>query len=295
MLSSIQKQDQSCESFFSLLLDVAGNAIDALFTPLSVQSILQSITSINSILQSVLLFFDCSAEEFSLFSKEVPALSSQWRDSNRSQIFTTLQTWIEEEFECISESSKELISQIQSVNELAELKRQVKEVSDIIRMVFINVFIVDDSWVNALSVIMNNHVNDPIERLFTMLFKEQSISIIHSCFVGLKDRIVDSISTLLTLSNAEIGPISVKMLHNPISELYHDLTDLEYSTSDELIAIVGVDSSNLFSAVFDAIPKEGNTLHLSYLHYSMYSTCQKISSSYHINLEEFSLQLIDNL
>lgn len=181
------------------------------------------------------------------------------------------------------------------MNKLADLKREVKEVSDIIRMVFINGFIVDDSWVNALSIIMNNHVNDPIERLFAMLFKEQSISIIHSCFVGLKDRIVDSISTLLTLSNAEIGPISVKMLHNPISELYHDLTDLEYSTSDELIAIVGVDSSNLFSAVFDAIPKEGNTLHLSYLHYSMYSTCQNISSSYHINLEEFSLQLIDNL
>lgn len=135
MLSSIQNPDQSCESFFSLLLDVAGNAIDALFTPLSVLSILQSITSINSVLQSILLFFDCSAEEFSLFSKEVPTLSPQWRDSNRSNVFTTLQTWIEEEFECISESSKELISQIQSVNQLAELKRQVKEVSDNIRII----------------------------------------------------------------------------------------------------------------------------------------------------------------
>lgn len=135
MLSSIQNHDQSCESFFSLLLDVAGHAVDALFTPLSVQSILQSITSINSILQSILLFFDCSAEEFSLFSKELPTLSPQWRDSNRSDVFTTLQTWIEEEFECISESSKELISQIQSVNQLAELKRQVKEVSDNIRMI----------------------------------------------------------------------------------------------------------------------------------------------------------------
>lgn len=153
-------------------------------------------------------------------------------------------------------------------------------------------FIVDDSWVEALSVIMNNHVNDPIERLFAMLFKEQSISIIHSCFVGLKDRIVDSIPTLLTLSNAEIGPISVKLIQNPVSELYHDLTDLEYSTSDELIEIVEVDSSNLFSEVFDAIPKEGNSLHLSYLHYVMYSTCQSVSSSYHINLEKFSLQLM---
>lgn len=153
-------------------------------------------------------------------------------------------------------------------------------------------FIVDDSWEEGLSVIMNNHVNDPIERLFAMLFKEQSISIIHSCFVGLKDRIVDSISTLLTLSNAEIGPISVKLIQNPVSELYHDLTDLEYSTSDELIEIVEVDSSNLFSEVFDAIPKEGNSLHLSYLHYVMYSTCQSVSSSYQINLEKFSLQLI---
>lgn len=153
-------------------------------------------------------------------------------------------------------------------------------------------FIVDDSWEEGLSVIMNNHVNDPIERLFAMLFKEQSISIIHSCFVGLKDRIVDSISTLLTLSNAEIGPISVKLIQNPVSELYHDLTDLEYSTSDELIEIVEVDSSDLFSEVFDAIPKEGNSLHLSYLHYVMYSTCQSVSSSYQINLEKFSLQLI---
>lgn len=153
-------------------------------------------------------------------------------------------------------------------------------------------FIVDDSWEEGLSVIMNNHVNDPIERLFAMLFKEQSISIIHSCFVGLKDRIVDSISTLLSLSNAEIGPISVKLIQNPVSELYHDLTDLEYSASDELIEIVEVDSSNLFSEVFDAIPKEGNSLHLSYLHYVMYSTCQSVSSSYQINLEKFSLQLI---
>lgn len=117
---------------FTQFMHFASEAVNALFTPLSLQSLLQSLISIHSLLQSTLLLFEISNEEMELFSTELH-FPPQWRQDIQTTVYTNLQNWIEDEFNKISQYSKEFISQIESINDLASMKRKVRQTSESIR------------------------------------------------------------------------------------------------------------------------------------------------------------------
>lgn len=138
ILSSIYNpKDNQPELVISTYLQFASDLLSKLLSPLTLQSLLQSLLHINSILQSVIILFNSSENEFSIFSQEVPSYGNTWRESIQSTIFSHLQQWIETEFEIISQSSKTFINQIHSISELAETKREVKKVSQSIRLIFL--------------------------------------------------------------------------------------------------------------------------------------------------------------
>lgn len=137
---------------------------------------------------------------------------------------------------------------------------------------------------------MHNNINDPIGRLFTLLFRDQSISIIHSCFVTLQNVLKESFLKAVTLSKDEVGAFIANNIQQPVLQLYHDLMDLEYTASEELVLNVETESRNLFTAILDAIPKEGDFMIISYIAYSIYGIMQKVTASYTIHLEELFLQ-----
>ena len=139
---------------------------------------------------------------------------------------------------------------------------------------------------------MTNQVNDPIVRLFSLLFKDQSISIIHSCFLTLQETIKTTCKELLTVPMNEMNSKMESEVHQRIQQLYHDLTDLEYESSPELVTIVETESQDLFTSILHNMTIEGNYLILSYIHFSFFSIIQSLSSSYHMNLSRYLFLII---
>ena len=139
---------------------------------------------------------------------------------------------------------------------------------------------------------MTNQVNDPIVRLFSLLFKDQSISIIHSCFLTLQETIKITCKELLTVPMNEMNSKMESEVHQRIHQLYHDLTDLEYESSPELVTIVETESQDLFTSILHNMTIEGNYLILSYIHFSFFSIIQSLSSSYHMNLSRYLFLII---
>lgn len=139
---------------------------------------------------------------------------------------------------------------------------------------------------------MTNQVNDPIVRLFSLLFKDQSISIIHSCFLTLQETIKTTCKELLTVPMNEMNSKMESEVHQRIHQLYHDLTDLEYESSPELVTIVETESQDLFTSILHNMTIEGNYLILSYIHFSFFSIIQSLSSSYHMNLSRYLFLII---
>lgn len=110
------------------LLHYADEAITSLFTPLSLQSLLHAITYVHAILRSMVSLFEAPADDLT----DLP-FPPTWRADIQESTFTALQNWIEEAFQQISQSSREFIMRIQSINELAAVKRAVRETSLSIR------------------------------------------------------------------------------------------------------------------------------------------------------------------
>ena len=139
---------------------------------------------------------------------------------------------------------------------------------------------------------MTNQVNDPIIRLFSLLFKDQSISIIHSCFLTLQETIKTTCKELITVSMNEMSSKMETEVNQRIQQLYHDLTDLEYNSSSELVTIVESESQNLFTSILHNMTIEGNYLILSYIHFSFFTIIQTLSSSYHMDLSGYRLEYL---
>ena len=139
---------------------------------------------------------------------------------------------------------------------------------------------------------MTNQVNDPIIRLFSLLFKDQSISIIHSCFLTLQETIKITCKELITVPMNEMNSKMETEVNQRIQQLYHDLTDLEYNSSSELVTIVESESQNLFTSILHNMTIEGNYLILSYIHFSFFTIIQILSSSYHMDLSGYRLEYL---
>ena len=139
---------------------------------------------------------------------------------------------------------------------------------------------------------MTNQVNDPIIRLFSLLFKDQSISIIHSCFLILQETIKTTCKELITVPMNEMNSKMETEVNQRIQQLYHDLTDLEYNSSSELVTIVESESQNLFTSILHNMTIEGNYLILSYIHFSFFTIIQTLSSSYHMDLSGYRLEYL---
>ena len=139
---------------------------------------------------------------------------------------------------------------------------------------------------------MTNQVNDPIIRLFSLLFKDQSISIIHSCFLTLQETIKTTCKELITVPMNEMNSKMETEVNQRIQQLYHDLTDLEYNSSSELVMIVESESQNLFTSILHNMTIEGNYLILSYIHFSFFTIIQTLSSSYHMDLSGYRLEYL---
>ena len=139
---------------------------------------------------------------------------------------------------------------------------------------------------------MTNQVNDPIIRLFSLLFKDQSISIIHSCFLTLQETIKTTCKELITVPMNEMNSKMETEVNQRIQQLYHDLTDLEYNSSSELVTIVESESQNLFTSILHNMTIEGNYLMLSYIHFSFFTIIQTLSSSYHMALSGYRLEYL---
>ena len=139
---------------------------------------------------------------------------------------------------------------------------------------------------------MTNQVNDPIIRLFSLLFKDQSISIIHSCFLTLQETIKTTCKELITVPMNEMNSKMKTEVNQRIQQLYHDLTDLEYNSSSELVTIVESESQNLFTSILHNMIIEGNYLILSYIHFSFFTIIQTLSSSYHMDLSGYRLEYL---
>ena len=139
---------------------------------------------------------------------------------------------------------------------------------------------------------MTNQVNDPIIRLFSLLFKDQSISIIHSCFLTLQETIKTTCKELITVPMNEMNSKMDTEVNQRIQQLYHDLTDLEYNSSSELVTIVESESQNLFTSILHNMTIEGNYLILSYIHFSFFTIIQTLSSSYHMDLSGYRLEYL---
>ena len=139
---------------------------------------------------------------------------------------------------------------------------------------------------------MTNQVNDPIIRLFSLLFKDQSISIIHSCFLTLQETIKTTCKELITVPMNEMNSKMETEVNQRIQQLYHDLTDLEYNSSSELVTIVESESQNLFTSILHNMIIEGNYLILSYIHFSFFTIIQTLSSSYHMDLSGYRLEYL---
>lgn len=139
---------------------------------------------------------------------------------------------------------------------------------------------------------MTNQVNDPIIRLFSLLFKDQSISIIHSCFLTLQETIKTTCKELIIVPMNEMNSKMETEVNQRIQQLYHDLTDLEYDSSSELVTIVESESQNLFTSILHNMTIEGNYLILSYIHFSFFTIIQTLSSSYHMDLSGYRLEYL---
>ena len=134
---------------------------------------------------------------------------------------------------------------------------------------------------------MSSSVQDPIDRLFTMLFRDQSIAIIRACFDALKSAFRQEVGVVITAERETIGEAVEKRLQKPVYQLYLDLTDLEYSASEELVTIVAEESQQLFSEMLEWVPRKGDALNIAFVYYSLYCSIQHINSTYGIELMKY--------
>ena len=134
---------------------------------------------------------------------------------------------------------------------------------------------------------MSSTVQDPIDRLFTMLFRDQSIAIIRACFDALKSAFRQEVGVVITAERETIGEAVEKRLQKPVYQLYLDLTDLEYSASEELVTIVAEESQQLFSEMLEWVPRKGDALNIAFVYYSLYCSIQHINSTYGIELMKY--------
>ena len=124
-----------------------------------------------------------------------------------------------------------------------------------------------------------------------MLFRDQSIAIIHACFETLQHTLQERMQSVIQVPRKDLGATVKETLQKPLFQLYHDLTDLEYFASSELVRIVAEESKQLFATLLGIVPREGDFLSIAFVEYVVYQSIQQITTTQRVDLAMYEMKL----
>ena len=135
-------------------------------------------------------------------------------------------------------------------------------------------------------------VNNPIDRLFALLFKQQSMAIIQKSFEDLLSQLEKDIPSLLKTSEREIDYQIYHCVIDQIQQHYADLADLNYQGTQELVEMVEKQSQLLFQHLLHDDLLRQDYLYNSLFYYQLYQFITTLSTQYSIQLKEFFFVVI---
>lgn len=290
LFSLFTQPDADVLTLFQRFLSSASDHIVSHASSADLNSFLQTLMEVHRLIQAVLGVMTAE-DTYSVFTSNLPAIHPSWREEHRPVIAKSIQDWLEGVLEALKVGAESVVKPVASVEALASVKRSISETMKTIRA----------DWVQGLRVIFAREVADPLAALFDGLFSSKSQELIRVCFESMCEQARGSAARLSDVSVVYLHDEVNKKVAAPITQLFVDLSDLEYSQKCEcvrglrrspaLVSIVEEETKKLFSVILEACnatQEEENRLATAYVLSVVQEAARGIAESNHINLQKLS-------
>ena len=277
LFSLFTQPDADVLTLFQRFLSSASDHIVSHASSADLNSFLQKLMEVHRLIQAVLGVMTAE-DTYSVFTSNLPAIHPSWREEHRPVIAKSIQDWLEGVLEAVKVGAESVVKPVASVEALANVKRSISETMKMIRA----------DWVQGLCVIFAREVADPLAALFDGLFSSKSQELIRVCFESMCEQARGSAARLSDVSVVYLHDEVNKKVAAPITQLFVDLSDLEYSQNPALVSIVEEETKKLFSVILEACnatQEEENRLATAYVLSVVQEAARGIAESNHINLQ----------
>ena len=220
LFSLYSQPDSPIFSLFQHFLSSSSEFILSHMTPATLPSLCTVIMEIHTLIQSVLAVMTAE-ETYSIFTTCLPQVDVAWREAQRPAIAKALQEWLEGVLSALRTMVDGVIAPLTTVEQLAGVKRQVRDVLTTIQ----------ESWSVSLRVIYAGDAHDPLTALFDETFSGKSQELIRACFEVMCGQMKESVAKLSDVSLVYLNEEVAKRVVTPITQLFVDLSDLDYTQS----------------------------------------------------------------
>lgn len=220
LFSLYSQPDASIFSLFQRFLASSSECILSHMTPADLPSLCTVIMEIHTLIQSVLAVMTAE-DAYAIFTACLPQVDASWREAQRPAIAKALQEWLGGVLGELKKMVDGVIAPLTTVEQLAGVKRRVRAVLADMQA----------QWSASLRVIYAGDTHDPLAALFDATFSGKSQELIRACFEAMCGQMKASVAQLNDVSLVYLNEEVAKRVVSPITQLFVDLSDLEYTQS----------------------------------------------------------------
>lgn len=220
LFSLYSQPDAPIFSLFQHFLTSALECILSHTTPADLPSLCSVVAEVHTLIQSVLAVMTAE-DAYTTFTACLPQVEPSWREAQRPAIAKALQEWLGGVLGALRTMVDGVIAPLRTVEQLAGVKRRVREVLTAMQA----------QWAASLRVIFAGETTDPLAALFDETFGAKSQELIRACFEAMCEQMRASVTRLSDVSLVYLNEEVAKRVVSPITQLFVDLSDLEYTQS----------------------------------------------------------------